>query len=66
MKGDDVKNLQKALIGKGYSCGGKGADGQFGDNTESAVKKFQKAKGLTVDGKAGKNTITALGGKWNG
>ena len=66
MKGDDVKNLQKALIAAGYSCGGKGADGQFGDNTESAVKKFQKAKGLTVDGKAGKNTITALGGKWNG
>mgnify|MGYP000343728336 CR=1 FL=1 len=64
MKGEDVKALQSALIGKGYSCGGTGADGEFGKNTESAVKSFQKAAGLTVDGKAGENTIDALGGKW--
>ena len=64
MKGEDVKALQSALIGKGYSCGGTGADGEFGKNTESAVKSFQKAAGLAVDGKAGKNTIDALGGKW--
>lgn len=64
MKGADVKALQSALIGKGYSCGGTGADGEFGKNTESAVKSFQKAAGLAVDGKAGKNTVAALGGKW--
>ena len=64
MKGADVKALQSALIAKGYSCGGTGADGEFGKNTESAVKSFQKAAGLTVDGKAGKNTVTKLGGKW--
>ena len=64
MKGDDVRNLQKALIAKGYSCGGTGADGEFGKNTEAAVEKFQKAKGLQVDGIAGENTVTALGGKW--
>jgi peptidoglycan hydrolase-like protein with peptidoglycan-binding domain len=66
MKGADVKALQSALIAKGYSCGGTGADGEFGKNTESAVKSFQKAAGLAVDGKAGKNTVTKLGGKWEG
>lgn len=66
MTGTDVKNLQKALINKGYSCGSTGADGEFGNNTKSAVEKFQKAKGLTVDGIAGKNTVTALGGVWKG
>ena len=66
MSGTDVKNLQKALIAKGYSCGSSGADGKYGDDTVAAVKKFQKAKGLSVDGQAGKNTVTALGGKWQG
>lgn len=66
MKGEDVKALQSALIAKGYSCGNTGADGEFGKNTESAVKSFQKAAGLAVDGKAGKNTVAALGGRWQG
>lgn len=66
MTGEDVKDVQAALIARGYSCGGTGADGEFGSNTESAVKSFQKAAGLTVDGKAGKNTVAALGGKWEG
>ena len=61
-----MKALQSALIAKGYSCGGTGTDGEFGKNTESAVKSFQKAAGLTVDGKAGEKTVTALGGVWNG
>lgn len=66
MKGADVKALQIALIAKGYSCGGTGADGEFGKNTESAVKSFQKAAGLAVDGKAGENAVTKLGGVWKG
>ena len=64
MKGEDVKNLQKALIVKGYSCGKCGADGEFGSGTEGAVKQFQKAVKLTVDGIAGRKTVTKLGGKW--
>ena len=63
-KGSDVKSLQTALIAQGFACGSTGADGEFGANTEKAVKALQQAKGLTVDGIAGKNTITALGGKW--
>lgn len=65
-KGDDVKAMQSALISAGFSCGSCGADGDFGSGTEKAVKAFQKAKGLSVDGIAGKKTITALGGVWGG
>jgi peptidoglycan hydrolase-like protein with peptidoglycan-binding domain len=66
MSGADVKNVQQALISAGYSVGSKGADGEYGADTESAVKKFQLAKGLTADGIVGKNTCTALGGVWAG
>lgn len=66
IKGDDVKAAQRSLIAKGYSCGRCGADGQFGDDTAAAVKRFQKASGLVVDGIIGKNTCRALGGKWTG
>ena len=59
-KGDDVVTLQKMLISKGYSCGSYGADGSFGKDTENAVKEFQKAKGLTVDGEVGSKTWNEL------
>lgn len=59
-KGEQVKNLQILLIGKGYSCGSSGADGDFGTNTDKAVKKFQKDNGLTADGICGKDTWTKL------
>lgn len=61
-KGADVKALQEALIALGYSCGSWGADGDFGTATENAVKAFQKAHGLTVDGIAGAKTYAALEG----
>lgn len=48
--GTQVKLMQKFLIWAGYSCGKTGADGDFGDATLSAVKAFQKANGLAVDG----------------
>lgn len=60
-KGDDVKQLQKTLIELGYSVGKYGADGSFGNDTENAVKKFQKAKGITQDGLVGKNTAHKFG-----
>ena len=52
-KGESVKALQALLIGYGYSVGKAGADGDFGANTYKAVKAYQKAKGLTVDGCVG-------------
>lgn len=59
-KGDTVKALQSLLIGYGYSCGKSGVDGDFGSNTLTAVKQFQKDKGLTVDGVVGAETWGAL------
>lgn len=54
--GPDVLILQKMLIGNGFSCGSTKADGQFGQNTEQAVKDFQKSRSILVDGIAGKQT----------
>ena len=50
-KGTAVKTMQTMLIACGYDCGSTGADGDFGKNTLNALKAFQKASGLTVDGK---------------
>lgn len=58
MRGNAVKALQAALICLGYDTGG--FDGIFGAKTDSAVRAFQRAHGLSVDGQAGKNTFAAL------
>ena len=60
MEGGDVKELQSLLIQFGYDLGAWGADGDFGDMTEMAVREFQQAEGLEVDGIVGKNTYAAL------
>lgn len=57
-KGEQVKTLQRLLNALGYNCGS--VDGDFGNGTLSAVKSFQKGKGLTVDGIVGKGTWSAL------
>lgn len=60
-EGADVKDLQKRLIALGYDVGSCGADGEFGDDTEDAVKKFQREHPpLEVDGEVGEQTIAAL------
>lgn len=60
MSGADVKELQAALIRLGYDCGKWGADGEFGDATEMAVKSFQRDHGLDVDGEVGPLTLAAM------
>lgn len=60
MEGADVKELQTMLIELGYDCGRYGADGDFGDATEQAVREFQRDTGLSVDGKVGVETVSAL------
>lgn len=57
-RGEEVKQLQQALIERGYLQGE--ADGIFGEKTREAVKQFQKDNGLTVDGIAGDKTLAAL------
>jgi N-acetylmuramoyl-L-alanine amidase len=57
-QGKQVKTLQHLLTAVGCECGN--ADGIFGSRTLIAVKTFQKARGLTVDGVVGKDTWTAL------
>ena len=57
--GDDVKELQRLLNASGYSLD---VDGQWGDKTEDAVRKYQKQNGLTVDGIVGTNTWGSLYG----
>lgn len=59
-KGDAVKRLQQRLKDLGYLTGS--VDGSFGQATEQAVRDFQAANGLTVDGKAGTRTQTVLYG----
>ena len=59
-KGEYVTLLQTKLIQQGYSLDPYGADGSFGNKTLEAVKAFQKAHGLTVDGVVGLKTWDAL------
>ena len=59
-KGDAVVRMQQRLIAHGYALPKHGVDGDFGSETESAVKAFQSAKGLSVDGICGPKTWAAL------
>lgn len=60
MSGDDVKQMQLDLIRLGFNCGRWGADGDFGDATEMAVRDFQRSYGLTEDGVFGSATRAML------
>ena len=55
---DIVKTIQDALIKKGYLKGK--STGYCGTDTVAAVKSFQKANNLTVDGQAGTKTLELL------
>lgn len=63
-RGSDVLRLQKALLELGFNP--NGTDGKFGRGTETAVKAYQAARGLEVDGKAGTLTLTMLYGETSG
>ena len=58
-RGTEVRTIQEKLKRWGYYSGS--VDGIYGSQTVSAVKKFQKKNGLTVDGIAGTQTHKAMG-----
>lgn len=55
--GTNVRALQFLLNNEGYTVA---ADADFGPITETAIKMFQQSKNLTIDGIAGKNTLSAI------
>ena len=56
--GNITKLLQEKLVKLGYST--NGVDGIFGSGTYSAVREFQKTRGLSIDGIVGQNTWRKL------
>ena len=48
--GTDVRELQERLVKLGFDVGSCGVDGDYGTDTEKAVKLFQKANGLEASG----------------
>jgi hypothetical protein len=61
-KGDAVRSVQILLLSHNISCGTWGADGDFGEETERAVKEFQRKRHLSEDGIVGPDTGAALYG----
>jgi hypothetical protein len=60
-KGSAVRVLQTALSRSGIrGVRGITADGDFGNQTQTAVRNFQQVKKLAIDGIAGAHTRTAL------
>ena len=57
-RGADVTHLQRTLRSRGFDPGP--ADGHFGQRTLSAVRRFQAARGLAVDGVVGPFTWREL------
>lgn len=55
--GNGPREIQTALVKLGYDLD---VDGEFGEETDTAVRAFQRERKLTVDGVVGKNTWAAL------
>ena len=56
-KGGGTREIQTALKSLGYDLD---VDGDFGEDTDTAVRAFQRESKLTMDGVVGKNTWAAL------
>jgi Putative peptidoglycan binding domain len=56
---DGVRRIQEALDQAGHDVGP--IDGQWGPQTESALREFQEAQGMEATGEPDEETLTALG-----
>lgn len=59
-KGSLVRIAQEKLLAKGYKLSKYGADGEYGSETEDAVKELQKDASINVDGVIGDDTWNIL------
>lgn len=60
-QGEDIMNIQVQLNALGYNAGS--SDGDFGEMTVNAVKRFQRDRGLDADGVIGMQTYRAIMGR---
>ena len=58
---DDRVELQRRLTAAGFDTGG--ADGVLGQNTESAIRGFQRARGIAETGEPSRALLDALRGR---
>ena len=58
LRGDDVSELQQRLNALGFDAGRE--DGILGPDTDTALRRFQRERGLVPDGVCGPETVTAL------
>lgn len=58
--GESVQRVQNALIDLGFDIPSNGASGTYDSETSMAVRRFQRERGLQVDGVVGKNTLSSL------
>lgn len=58
--GERVKTMQSLLKKAGYDLGKAGVDGIFGSKTDEALRAFQKAQHIVVDGVFGPETAKPL------
>lgn len=63
-KGSSVSDLQRKLVNKGYSVGKAGVDGDFGKDTDKAVRQLQRDAKITVDGVVGAQTWKVVNGNF--
>ena len=60
MKGTDVEELQEILMDLGFELPTGKADGEFGPETATAVKEFERSIGETADGIVTKELLTKM------
>lgn len=56
---DEIRQVQMELNKRGFDVGPQ--DGRWGPETESALREFQKSRGLEVTGRLNERTMQALG-----